>query len=69
MKSLDVVSLILIIVGGINWGLVGAFDFNLVDSIFGEGSGLSRVIYLLVGLAALYALVPLSRMLSDGREV
>lgn len=68
MKSLDALSLILIIIGGINWGLVGAFKFNLVDEIFGEGSGLARVIYVLVGLAALYALLPLSRTLSDDRR-
>lgn len=68
MKSLDIVSLILIIIGGLNWGLVGAFDFNLVDSIFGEGSALSRIVYVLVGLAAVYALYPLSRILSDDRR-
>lgn len=68
MKSLDVLSLILIIIGGINWGLVGAFEFNLVDSIFGEGSALSRIVYVLVGLAALYALYPLSRYFSDDRR-
>lgn len=68
MKSLDVLSLILIIIGGINWGLVGAFDYNLVDGIFGEGSAVARIIYVLVGLAALYALVPLGRMLSDNRR-
>lgn len=68
MKSLDVLSLVLIIIGGLNWGLVGAFEFNLVDEIFGEGSGISRVIYILVGLAALYAFVPLANRLSDGRS-
>jgi uncharacterized membrane protein YuzA (DUF378 family) len=47
-------ALVLTIVGGLNWGLVGAFDFNLVDAIFGEGSVLSRIIYVLVGLAAVY---------------
>lgn len=54
MKAAYVTALVLVIIGGVNWGLVGFFDFNLVDALFGEGSGLSRVIYALVGLAALY---------------
>lgn len=56
MKILDAVVLLLVIVGGINWGLVGLFEFNLVDGLFGEGSALARVVYTLVGLAALYKL-------------
>lgn len=55
MRSLDIASLILIIIGGLNWGLIGLFDFNLVGALFGEDSGLSRVIYTLVGLAAVWA--------------
>ncbi|MFD0556598.1 hypothetical protein FB566_1842 [Stackebrandtia endophytica] len=46
----------LVIIGGLNWGLVGAFDFNLVDTIFGAGSVLSRIIYILVGVSAIVAL-------------
>ena len=53
-NTLDWVTLILVVVGGLNWGLVGAFDFNLVDSIFGMMSMLSRIIYVLVGLSAIY---------------
>ncbi|OGZ68608.1 MAG: DUF378 domain-containing protein [Candidatus Staskawiczbacteria bacterium RIFCSPHIGHO2_02_FULL_34_9] len=53
-STLDWVTLILVVVGGLNWGLVGAFDFNLVDSIFGMMSMLSRIIYVLVGLSAIY---------------
>ncbi|AKB16134.1 hypothetical protein SAMN02910340_00340 [Methanosarcina thermophila] len=53
-NPVDLIALILVIVGGLNWGLVGLFDFNLVDAIFGAGSTLSRIIYILVGLAALY---------------
>ena len=48
---------ILVIVGALNWGLVGALQFNLVDQIFGAGSGLSRVIYSLVGLAGIMKLI------------
>ena len=45
---------VLVIIGGLNWGLVGIFDYNLVDAIFGAGSVLSRIVYIVVGLAALY---------------
>ena len=53
-NPVDLIALILVIIGGLNWGLVGLLDFNLVDAIFGAGSPLSRIIYILVGLAALY---------------
>jgi uncharacterized membrane protein YuzA (DUF378 family) len=53
-NPVDLIALILVIVGGLNWGLVGLFDFNLVDAIFGVGSTLSRIVYILVALAALY---------------
>ncbi len=45
---------VLLIIGGLNWGLVGLFEFNLVAAIFGPGSILSRIIYTLVGLSAVY---------------
>lgn len=51
---LDWVALVLTIVGGLNWGLVGLFKFDLVATIFGEMSAVSRVVYVLVGLAAAY---------------
>jgi uncharacterized membrane protein YuzA (DUF378 family) len=57
MKVLNIIALILILVGGLNWGLVGFFDYNLVDAIFGTGSVAARVIYDLVGVAALYKIV------------
>ncbi len=44
----------LLFIGGLNWGLVGLFDFNLVAALFGDGTVASRAIYTLVGLAALY---------------
>ena len=60
MNSLNVVALILLIVGGLNWLLVGLFEFDLVAAVFGgeagEKSGLSRIVYVIVGLCALYAL-------------
>ena len=59
MRALNVITLVLLIVGGLNWGLVGLFDFNLVSALFGEMSMLSRIVYGLVGLSALYQIVPL----------
>ena len=59
MRALNTVTLILLIVGGLNWGLVGLANFDLVAAIFGEMSPLSRIVYLLVGLSALWQIVPL----------
>lgn len=53
MQTLQKICLLLTIIGAINWGLIGIFDFNLVDTIFGVGSTLSRIIYSLVGIAGL----------------
>ena len=53
MQTLQKICLLLTIIGAINWGLIGIFDFNLVDTIFGTGSMLSRIIYSLVGIAVL----------------
>ena len=61
MPAINVITLILVIVGGLNWGLVGLLDFNLVAALFGEMSTLSRIVYILVGLSALWQLVPLFR--------
>lgn len=56
MSGMDWVVWILLFIGGLNWGLVGAFDYNLVDSIFGTDSTLRMIVYILVGLAALWSL-------------
>lgn len=62
MKALKIVTLILVIIGGLNWGLVGLFDFDLVAAIFGEMSSVSRIVYVLVGLSAIYlAIVSFSK--------
>lgn len=58
MKALNLLTLFLVIVGGLNWGLVGAFEFDLVAAVFGDGSALSRVVYCLVGLSALWQIAP-----------
>lgn len=52
LKFLKNISYILVLVGALNWGLVGLFDFDLVAKIFGEMSTLSRLVYILVGLSA-----------------
>lgn len=62
INLLDKIAILLIIVGGINWGLVGWLDYNLVDALFGVGSVLSRVIYALVGLASLYCIYTMTKM-------
>ena len=54
---LDIVSLILIIIGTINWGLVGFFGFDLVSYIFGDMSMVTRIIFAVVGIAGIYSLV------------
>jgi uncharacterized protein len=62
MKALHLLTLILVIIGGINWGLVGAFQFDLVAAIAGgQDAGLARLVYSLVGLSALWQLVALAR--------
>ena len=53
-KALDLIAAVFLFIGGINWGLVGIFDFNLIASIFGSASFITRLVYLLVGVAALY---------------
>jgi len=50
----DLIALILVIVGGLNWGLVGLLNFDLVAAIFGARSMLAKIVYILVGLASLY---------------
>jgi uncharacterized membrane protein YuzA (DUF378 family) len=56
MSVIDVVVTLLVVVGGLNWGLVGAFNMDLVALVFGAGSVFAKVVYVLVGLAAVYML-------------
>jgi uncharacterized membrane protein YuzA (DUF378 family) len=60
--ALDWIAMVLLIIGGLNWGLVGLANFDLVATIFGEGSGLSRLVYVLVGVAALVSLYTATKM-------
>ena len=56
MKSLDIVAAILVIVGALNWGLVGAANFNLVTAIFGQ-TILASIVFVVVGLAGVYQII------------
>ncbi len=65
MKSLNVfdyIALVLVIIGGLNWGLVGIFNFDLVATIFGNMTVLSRIIYTLVGISAIYMLIHIGNL-------
>ncbi len=62
INALDWVAMILLIVGGLNWGLIGLFEFDLVAALFGLQSGASRIVYALVGLSALYSIYTSSKM-------
>ncbi|HAU86381.1 MAG TPA: DUF378 domain-containing protein [Lachnospiraceae bacterium] len=64
MKVIDCITLVLVIIGAINWGLIGFLDFNLVSVLFGEMTWLSRVIYALVGISGLYTLSFFSRLIA-----
>jgi uncharacterized membrane protein YuzA (DUF378 family) len=68
MKALNLVTLALIVIGGVNWGLVGLFGFDLVAAIFGAGSVISRAVYSLVGLSALWQLMPLTAAFSSNER-
>lgn len=54
MKMVHMIALLLLVVGGLNWGLVGLLEFDLVAMLFGEMSMLSRIVYSLVGVSAIY---------------
>jgi uncharacterized membrane protein YuzA (DUF378 family) len=71
-RSLDIVTLLLVIVGALNWGLVGLFKFDLVATIAGEDFGdvnlFSRIVYLLVGVSGVYQLSLLARLFNDDAD-
>lgn len=62
LAAIDWIALVLVIIGGLNWGLVGAFDFDIVATIFGVMSAVSRVVYVLVGLSAIYLAVTAKKL-------
>ena len=56
MKVIDTIALLLVIIGALNWGLIGIFNFNLVDTLFGSMSALSRIVYTLVGISGIWSI-------------
>ncbi|MEX0852731.1 MAG: DUF378 domain-containing protein [Bauldia sp.] len=64
MKGLNQITLILIIIGGINWGLFGLFGFNLIGTIFGFAPIIATILYILVGASAIYQAIPLTRTMT-----
>ena len=56
MKVKDYIALVLVIIGAINWGLIGLFGFDLVATLFGSMSVISRIVYTLVGIAGLWSI-------------
>ena len=56
MRTLRFIALLLVIIGAVNWGLIGLFQFDLVSTIFGTMSMLTRIVFVLVGIAGLYSL-------------
>lgn len=67
-KGLDYAALTLVIIGAINWGLVGFFGFNLVSFLFGGASILSRIIYAVVGISGIYLFSVYGRIADMGNE-
>ena len=76
MRAINIITLILVIIGGLNWGLVGLFDFDLVTAILGNGSAetatsssAARIVYILVAVSALYQIGYLVRLFSNDRAM
>ena len=67
-KMIDAIALTIAIVGAVNWGLIGFFDFNLVASVFGSMTWFSRTIYALVGICGLYLICFYLRLGSSTNE-
>ncbi len=68
MKGLDYTILTIAIVGAINWGLIGIFRFDLVATLFGSMSWISRIVYILVGIAGLYLISMYGRVRQNSAE-
>ena len=65
MKVIDKIALVLIIIGAINWGLIGFFRFDLVATLFGEMSMVSRIIYALVGISGLWGIRLIAKQVQE----
>ncbi|SFD99438.1 Uncharacterized membrane protein YuzA, DUF378 family [Massilia yuzhufengensis] len=67
MSALDYLAMALLIVGGLNWAMVGLFDVDMVATVFGSGSPATRILYVAVGLAALYSIYTTAKMAGSKR--
>lgn len=68
MSALDYLAMALLIIGGLNWAMVGLFDVDMVATIFGPGSPATRIVYVVVGLAALYSIYTTAKMAGSKRH-
>ncbi|VXB90198.1 conserved hypothetical protein [Massilia sp. 9I] len=68
MSALDYLAMALLIIGGLNWAMVGLFDVDMVATIFGPGSPATRIVYVVVGLAALYSIYTTAKMAGSRRS-
>ena len=68
MSAVDYVAMALLIVGGLNWAMVGLFDVDMVATLFGPETALTRIVYVVVGLAALYSIYTTAKMASSKRH-
>jgi uncharacterized membrane protein YuzA (DUF378 family) len=62
MSAIDYIAMALLIIGGLNWAMVGLFDVDVVASLFGPGSPATRLVYVLVGISALYSIYTAAKM-------
>ncbi len=69
LNVFDWIMLIVVFIGGINWGMVGFFDFNLVKEVFGDMTMAARIVYAVVGVASLYLLLVLITKCSSKKEM
>ena len=67
LNALDWLALVLVVIGAVNWGLVGFFAFNMVEGLFGITTVITRVVYGLVGLAGVYSIYTLSKIAAEER--
>jgi uncharacterized membrane protein YuzA (DUF378 family) len=68
VKTFYWIALVLLVIGGLNWALVGLFNFDLVATLFGEMSGPARAVYTLVGISALVVLLTSPRLLRENND-
>ncbi|MGF6272834.1 uncharacterized membrane protein YuzA (DUF378 family) [Massilia sp. UYP11] len=68
MSAVDYIAMALLIIGGLNWAMVGLFDVDMVATLFGPGTPATRIVYVVVGLAALYSIYTTAKMVGSKRR-